>query len=113
MSRRPLFPPQSLPPDELARARLQLAWLMLVTNILAILFCGWFPFNFGEQLGSYIETFHRRFQWDIAYPPDVLENIEFFIPFGFALGAVFAGRKSMSWRKWLLWLGPAVLAGFL
>jgi glycopeptide antibiotics resistance protein len=117
MSRLSLLSPLELPPDQigsdqLGRAHLHLAWMMLIINILAILFCGWFPFNFGEQLGSYIETFHRRFKWDIYYPPDVLENIEFFIPFGFALGAVFAGRARMNWRKWLRWLGPAAVAGF-
>jgi glycopeptide antibiotics resistance protein len=113
LNRRPFFPSVKLPPDELGRALLQLAWLMLIINIVAILFCGWFPFNFGEQLGSYIQEFHRRFQWDLGYPPDVLENIEFFIPFGFALGAVFAGRSHMGWKKWLIWLIPATLAGFL
>src|ERR1700683_5269922 len=98
MSRRSFFSPLDLSADQLGRARLHLAWLMLVINILAILFCGWVPLYFCEQLGGYIETFHRRLQWDIDYPPDVLENIEFFIPFGFALGAVFAGRKQMNWR---------------
>jgi glycopeptide antibiotics resistance protein len=113
MIRRRFFPPLTLSPDQLGRARLHLAWLMLIINILAILFCGWFPFNFGEQLGNYVFEFNRRFHWDIDSPPDVLENIEFFIPFGFALGAVFAGRKQMDWRKWLMWLGPATVAGFL
>jgi glycopeptide antibiotics resistance protein len=110
---RPLFPASKLPPDQLGRALLQLAWLMLITNIVAILFCGWFPFNFGEQLGGYVEMFHRRFHWDLGYPPDVLENIEFFIPYGFALGAVFAGRKGMTVKKWLIWFIPTLIAGFI
>src|SRR5271155_5284037 len=106
-----LLPHAHIPPDQLARARVELAWAMLIINIAAILFCGWFPFNLAPQLGPSFPELPRRFKWDLFYPPDVLENIEFFIPFGFALGAVFAGRKQMNWRKWLVWLIPAAAAG--
>jgi glycopeptide antibiotics resistance protein len=94
--------PGALPLPTVAR---KLARLLVVLSVAAVLFCGYFPFDFGFRGG--IEQVSRRFDSTLiqrATAGDSAENVLFFMPFGFALGALLR-------RKWLpYWIGTAVAA---
>jgi glycopeptide antibiotics resistance protein len=111
---------------ELARA--ELVYGLFVLAFAAIIFCGLFPFNFGAQLGGFFAELHERFHWDFWGPKetatgfklylsalpttDLVQNIIFFCPFGFALGAIAGRRFFGSWPKWIASLAVATLISF-
>jgi len=93
----------------------------------AILFCGLFPFDLSiRDIGTQLS---RRFDWSFAQfftSGDTIENILFFMPLGFALGALLVTRPdknvqagiisviisfcvSASWKSFRAFLPNAIL----
>lgn len=72
----------------------KLARLLVAISLVAIIFCGLFPFDFTFRNAA--GTIRHRFDWTFGQyftSGDTPENILFFMPLGFALGAVFVRRR--------------------
>ena len=75
----------------------KLARLLLTFAVMAILFCGLFPFDLVFRHAA--AQISRRFDWTFSQyftSGDTPENIVFFMPLGFALGAVLLRNRSRS-----------------
>jgi glycopeptide antibiotics resistance protein len=75
-----------------------IAAFLLTASILLILFAGTFPFDFATAgIDDALHQIHSRFDWNPnPYDPghmDRIQNILFFMPFGFALAAVIRTRR--------------------
>src|SRR3954463_7660321 len=90
-----LVEPVDTPAAPLPTTARKLARLLVAMSVAAILFCGLFPFDFVFRGG--LDQSGRGFdltRLQQATAGDSVENVLFFMPFGFALGAVLR-------RKWL------------
>src|SRR5688572_26849831 len=75
----------------------KLARLMVALAIVAILFCGLFPFDLSFRGAR--KQIERRFDWTFSQyftSGDTPENILFFMPLGFALGALLLRRSGLE-----------------
>jgi len=99
------------PTDRVART---LAVFLLVVSVLLVAFAGTFPFDFAVPDGGWWDGIRRQFDWRwMQWDPgnvDRLQNVLFFVPFGFALAAVIGGRRARHVRQvvWALVLGMSL-----
>ncbi|WP_428937699.1 VanZ family protein [Fontivita pretiosa] len=88
------------PTDRVARA---LAVFLLVASVLFVAFAGTFPFDFAIPEGGWWDGTRRQFDWRwMQWDPgnvDRLQNVLFFVPFGFALSAVIGRRRARHIRQ--------------
>jgi hypothetical protein len=76
---------------DLAQARRTVAWWLAILTVLAVLFCGTFPFDFDIHPANALSEIHRRFgttftKWRL--PGDLKQNLVFFFPVGFVLASL-------------------------
>ncbi len=88
---------------EAVHIRGMLGQLMVFATLLMVLFCGMFPFDFTLRIVQHFDWSLEQI-WSAGDGP---ENVVFFLPVGFALGAMF-------WRKgiapWLAWMAALVIS---
>jgi VanZ family protein len=97
---------------DLAQARRTVTWWLAILTVLAVLFCGMFPFDFDIHPSNALSEIHRRFgttftKWHL--PGDLKQNLVFFFPVGFVLAAVFWGGFRQPLRKIAVQLALLVL----
>lgn len=96
--------------DAIARG---LGTFLLVGSVLIVFFAGTFPFDFSiSGLSNAVHQIQQRIDWNLnPYDEghvDRIQNIVFFLPFGFALASVIRPRKFR--REWQI--AASVFAGF-
>lgn len=92
-----------------------LAALLLACAVLVVLFAGTFPFDFSAPEGSALEQLRHNFD-PRFHPPDPrlidrIQNVLFFMPFGFAVAAVIHRRRATIRFGAAALLGAALSAG--
>ena len=104
--------PDTTAERELDQARLIVAWWLAIPTVLAVLFCGMFPFDFDIHPANALSEIHRRFgttftKWHL--PGDLKQNLVFFFPVGFVLAAVFWPGFRQPLRKIAVQLAALIL----